>query len=158
MKEHKSIAPPKRFRHSVIPHIIVRGAAKAIDFYVGAFGAKEIFRLVDEKGRILHAEIQIARSILMLGDAEGTLKHPDALGGTTVSLHVYVTDVDDVFSQAVKAGCKILQEVRNMFYGERAGRLIDPFGHIWVLLTPIEEVTPEEIASRAKKIASIRNI
>ena len=136
---------PDRYRFSVIPHIFIDGASKAIEFYKAAFGATEIFRVAKPDGKIVHAEIRIGRSVVMVGDAEGAFADPRSLGGVSVGLHVYVDDVDARFARAVSAGATAIQPVQGMFYGDRTGMLRDPFGHIWVLLTHNEDMAPEDI-------------
>jgi PhnB protein len=141
---------PHRYIHSVIPHIMIKGASTAIEFYKRAFDAVEIFRIAKPDGKIIHAEITIGDSIIMVGDAEGIFHDPQSLGGSSVGLHIYIDKVDDYFAQAVHAGAEPLQPVQDMFYGDRMGILKDPFGHIWVLLTHKEDVTPEEIKRRGE--------
>ena len=127
---------PEHYKYAVIPHIIVGGAAEAIKFYTAAFGASEYFRLEGDAGRIVHAEIGIQGSTLMLGDAEAPFSPPGA-AGASVALHVYVPDVDGLTTQAVSAGAELLAPPADMSYGARQSMLRDPFGHIWIFLTPI---------------------
>ncbi len=141
---------PDRYLHSVIPHVMIEGASTAIEFYTQALGAIELFRISQPNGRIVHAEISIGGSIFMVGDAEGSFHDPQSLGGTPVGLHVYVENADALFAQAVGAGAKAIQPVQAMFYGDRMGMLEDPFGHIWVLLTHVEDIAPEEITRRGE--------
>ncbi|WP_219975809.1 VOC family protein [Rubrobacter xylanophilus] len=129
---------------------MIDGASEAIRFYEQAFGASEIFRVSQPDGKILHAEIKVGDSVVMLGDTDEAFGAPTSLGGTTVGLHVYVEDVDSCFARAVGAGARALQPVGDMFYGDRMGMLEDPFGHIWVLLTHKEELSPEEIKTRGE--------
>lgn len=141
--------------HSLTPYLGVRGAAQAIDFYKRAFGASERFRLPGPDGQTLgHAEILIGNSILMLADEcpEFGNQSPQSLGGTPVSLLLYVEDVDAAFKRAVDAGAKVLQPVKDQFYGERSGCLTDPFGHQWTLMTHIEDVTAEEVERRMQQL------
>jgi PhnB protein len=135
---------------SVTPYLIVGGAAKAIDFYKRAFGAKERMRLPMPDGRIGHAEIEIGNSVVMLADEfpQMGVKSPVTIGGTPVGICLYVTDVDAVFKQAIAAGGKEEKPLQNQFYGDRSGTLIDPFGHKWTVATHIEDVPPEEINRR----------
>jgi PhnB protein len=149
-----SLATPSRYRNSVIAHVMVNGAAAAIDFYRSAFGATELFRISAPDGKIIHAEIMIEHSIMMVGDASEPFSDAKSLGGTCVGLHVYVQDVDSMSRKAVAAGAEELQPLQDMFYGDRQTTLRDPFGHIWVLLTHQEDVAPEEIVSRAKNLFS----
>jgi len=138
--------------HTVTPYLIIDGAAKAIDFYKRAFNAEELFRLDGPKGTIAHAEVKIGDSPVMLGDEMQGYRGPQALGGTPVSLMVYVTDVDKIFAQAIAAGGKELRPVANQFYGDRTGTLADPFGHVWSISTHVEDVSPEEIDRRFAKM------
>ncbi len=133
------------------PYLVVADGAKAIDFYQEAFAATELMRLADPDGRIAHAELRIGDSLIMLsGEApEYGRRSPPSLGGTPVTINLYVEDVDAVAQQAVAAGAKILRPVQDQFYGERSGRLADPFGHVWIVSTRIEDVTPEEIVRRS---------
>lgn len=146
---------PERYRHAVIPHIMVDDAAAAIDFYERAFGAVEQFRINAPGGGILHAEISIGPSVLMLGDASleaaeaGSFAAPAALGGgTSVTLHVFVADVDALAERAGAAGAEILQPPTDMFHGDRTVILKDPSGHMWVFLTHLADVSDEELRSR----------
>ena len=137
--------------HTVTPYLIVNGAAKAIDFYKQAFGATEILRMEDPKsGKIGHAEIKIGDSHVMLGDEmpEMGYSSPQSLGGTPVTMMIYVEDVDTVAAQAVAAGAQVLKPVADQFYGDRSGSFADPFGHQWHIATHIEDVTPEEVGKR----------
>lgn len=140
---------PERYRRSVIPHIMVDGASAAIDFYAEAFGAKELFRIDTPDGQVMHAEIEIHGSVLMLGDAGGVFTSPLGQGGPSVGLHVLVDDVDALADQAVAAGAELLQPPTDMFHGDRTAILRDPYGHVWVFLTHLEDVSPEEIVRRA---------
>src|SRR5262245_50951832 len=115
--------------HSVMPYLSIAGAAKAIEFYKKAFGATELFRLVAPGGEIGHAELKIGDSAIMLADPceQGSFRNPQALGGSSVGLHIYVEDVDSMFTQAVAAGAKSVRPVEDQFYGDRTGTLEDPF-------------------------------
>ncbi|MFJ2101440.1 VOC family protein [Streptomyces anulatus] len=146
-------AIPETYRNAVVAHIMVDGAANAIDFYTRAFGAEELFRLDGPDGRIVHAEVKIQGSTIMLGDAEGPLfSAPTAVGGTTVGLHVFVDDVDALARQATAAGAELLQPPADQFHGDRTTMLKDPYGHIWVFLTHLEDLTPDEVARRAREL------
>ncbi|WP_433419212.1 VOC family protein [Microtetraspora malaysiensis] len=127
---------PEHYKYAVIPHIMVDGAAEAIEFYIKAFGASELFRLDGDEGRIVHAEISVQGSTLMLGDADARFPPPGE-GGASVVLHVYVPDVDALTTQAVAAGAELLSSPADMPYGARQSMLRDPFGHVWIFLTPI---------------------
>ncbi len=136
--------------HSVTPYLIVDGAAKAIDFYRRAFGVSEVSKLEMPGGKIAHAEIQIGDSRVMLADEfpEMGARSPHAIGGTPVSMMIYVEDVDSFFKRALEAGATELRPVQDQFYGDRAGTLVDPFGHKWSIATHIEDVSEEEIHRR----------
>ena len=136
--------------HSVTPYLIVNGAAKAIEFYKKAFGAAEILRMPMPDGKVAHAELKIGDSTIMLADGFPNLGAVDplTLGSTTVSLMIYVEDVDAQFAQAIAAGAKVFKPLTNQFYGDRSGCLTDPFGHIWTLSTHIEDVSAEEMHQR----------
>jgi PhnB protein len=136
--------------HEVYPYLRVHSTAEAIDFYARAFGATELFRLTEPSGRIGHAEIKIGPTTLMLADEypEHGICGPRTLGGTTFSIHLHVSDVDNVFAQAVSAGATIVRPLKDQFYGERSGTVRDPFGHEWLLGSHIETVAPEEMQRR----------
>ncbi len=136
--------------HTLTPYLILNGAAQAIEFYKHAFAASELLRMADPKGRIGHAELKIGDSIIMLADEHHEMGHrgPRSLGGTSVSILLYVPDVDSVFDRAIKAGAKSQRPVANQFYGDRMGTLEDPFGHVWTIGTHIEDVSPEEMKRR----------
>ena len=138
--------------HSVTPYLIIKGATEAIDFYKKAFGATELFRMPAPEGKIGHAEIKIGNSPIMLADEfpEMGYKSPRSLGGSPVSLMIYVDDVDTVFKQAIAAGGKEQRPVKDQFYGDRSGTLEDPFGHGWHVATHKEDVSPEEMERRMK--------
>jgi PhnB protein len=139
--------------HTITPYLIIDGAAKAIDFYKRAFNAEELFRLDGPKGTIAHAEVKIGDSPVMLADEMQGYRGPQALGGTPVTLMIYVTDVDKIFRQAIAAGGKELRPVVDQFYGDRTGTLADPFGHVWTIASHVEDVSPEEIDRRFAKMA-----
>jgi PhnB protein len=135
----------------VMPYLVVDGAAAAIDFYKKFFGAQERFRMDGPDGRVGHAELQFADSVVMLADAypEMDIRDPKTSGGTPVSLVIYVDDVDTTFKEALAGGAKELQPVETKFYGDRAGVLEDPFGHHWNVMTHVEDVAPDEMEKRA---------
>jgi PhnB protein len=141
---------PSGYR-SVTPYLIVADAAAAIDFYKRAFAATERLRLAAPGGKIGHAELEIGDSLIMLADEhpQTAAYAPAKYGGSPVSLHLYVVDVDAVAAQAVAAGAKVLRPVADQFYGDRLGTFEDPFGHHWHLSTHIEDVSSEEIGRRA---------
>ena len=134
----------------VTPYLIVDGASAAIDFYVSVLGATERMRMPGPDGKIGHAELEIGNSVVMLADEmpDMDIRGPRSVGGSPVTLHVYVADVDDVFKQAVQAGAKELRAVENQFYGDRSGQFEDPFGHRWNVASHVEDVPPEEMDRR----------
>ena len=141
--------------HTVTPALSVRGGLQALDFYKRAFGAEEQMRFLAPDGQaLMHAEIKIGDSIIMLSDENPQMgcRGPQALGGATVSLYLYVPDVDTAFEQAVAAGAKSLMPVADMFWGDRMGKLVDPFGHEWALAPHKEDLTPEEIKKRGEAV------
>jgi len=147
-----SAGRPEHYRDAVIAHVMVDDAPAAIDFYAQAFGATEVLRIAAPDGRVLHAEITIEGSLVMLGDADDPFSAPTALGGTTAGLHAYVADVDARLAQAVNAGGEALQQPQDMFYGARTAMLRDPFGHVWVLLTHRQDLTLDEITRRGEAL------
>jgi len=138
--------------HSVTPHLIVRRGADAIEFYKKAFGATELFRFPTPDGKIGHAELKIGDSPIMLADEHPDMGYvgPESIGGTPVSLMIYVEDVDTVFDRAVAAGATVKEALQDKFYGDRIGTLTDPFGHRWHVATHKEDVSPEEMQRRAQ--------
>ena len=143
-------AIPEGYR-SVTPYLIVQGAARAIDFYKAAFDAKERMRVNQADGRIGHAEITVGDSMIMLADEfpEHGIRGPRSLGGSPVTIHLYVEDVDATVARAVAAGAQITRAVQDQFYGDRSGSVTDPFGHVWSVSTHQEDVSTEEIERRA---------
>lgn len=135
----------------VTPYLIVDGAARALDFYAKAFGAVERMRMAAPGGKVGHAEIQVGDSVVMLADEhpEMNARGPQAFGGSPVSIHLYVADVDATVKAAVAAGATMIRPVQNQFYGDRSGTLEDPFGHHWHVSTHVEDVPQEELARRA---------
>jgi PhnB protein len=135
--------------HTVTPYLSVKNAAEAIDWYKRALGATEIMRF-EHGGKVGHAEIRLGDSVVMLSDEwpEGGHLSPQSLGGTAVSLHIYVDDVDSAFKRATDAGAKEERAVQDQFYGDRSGTLLDPFGHRWSLATHVEDVSEEEMKRR----------
>ena len=138
--------------YTATPYLIVKGAARALDFYKQAFGAEELMRFPMPDGKVGHAEIKIGNSPIMLADEFPEMGHksPESLGGSPVSIMLYVPDVDKTFAQALKAGGKELQPLKDQFYGDRSGTLTDPFGHVWTVSTHKEDVSPEEMDKRHK--------
>jgi len=137
--------------HTITSYLIVTGAASAIEFYKHAFGAKEVMRIPHPDGRIGHAELQVGDSRLILADEfpEIGARSPLSLGGTPVSILLYVEDVDAVTTRALAAGAKLLRPVKDQFYGDRTGTLSDPFGHQWTIATHKEDLSLDEIKKRA---------
>jgi PhnB protein len=137
--------------NSITPYIIVDNAAAAIDFYKKGFGATEMFRMPSPGNKIGHAEIRIGNSVVMLADEHPEMgaRSPRSIGGSPVSVVVYVEDVDTVAKRLETAGAKVLRPVTNQFYGDRAGTFEDPFGHQWHVHTHVEDVSPEELERRA---------
>ena len=150
-----TVKPVPEGYHSVTPYLIIKGAAEAIEFYKKAFGATELLRIPGPEGTIGHAEIKIGDSPVMLADEFPDMgyKSPTALGGSPVSLMIYVEDVDAVFARSIAAGAKQDRAVEDKFYGDRAGSLSDPFGHIWHIATHKEDVSDEEMRERAAAAA-----
>jgi len=145
-------AIPEGYR-TATPYLIVKGAADAIEFYKRAFGATEMLRMADPQGRVGHAEIRIGDSVIMLADEHPAMgyRSPRALGGSSVSILLYLENVDAVFDRAVSAGGKALRPVTNQFYGDRSGTLEDPFGHVWTVATHVEDLSAEELDLRVKE-------
>jgi PhnB protein len=146
-----SVQPIPEGYPRVSPYLSVDGAAQAIDFYTQVLGATERVRIPGPEGTIGHAELQIGDSVVMLADEfpDMGIVSPKKIGGTPVTLGVYVEDVDKTFDAAVKAGAKSLRPVQDQFYGDRSGQFEDPFGHRWSVSTHIEDVPPEEMSKRA---------
>lgn len=152
----KKVSPIPAGYHSLTPYFIVKDAVRAIDFYKKAFGAKEALRMKTPEGRVMHAELKIGDSVLMLADEcqERNYLSPLSYKGTPVSILLYVENVDAAFDKAVKAGAKVERPVTDMFYGDRAGHLLDPFGHSWCLASRKETLTMAQINERAKELFS----
>jgi len=149
LEAYMAVKPIPDGYHSVTPYLIVKGASRAIEFYKKAFGATELMRFPGPNDTVAHAEIKIGDSAVMLADeGQGNYRSPEALGGSPVSLMVYVEDVDRVFDQAVSNGAKATRPVADQFYGDRVGTLVDPFGHVWSLGTHVEDVSMEEMQRR----------
>jgi len=142
---------PDRY-HTVTPYLAVDNAAEAIEWYQKALGAKERGRMEAPGGAIGHAEVEIGDSVVMLSDPfpQASTKPPKELGGTSMSIFMYVEDVDAAVKEAVDAGATVLMEVADQFWGDRFGTIQDPFGHTWSIATHVEDVTSEEMAERAK--------
>lgn len=139
---------------AITPYLSVRGAAAAIDFYRRAFDAEELYRLDAGNGLVGHAEIRIGDSVILLADelSGGPQRSPASLAGTSVAVRLYVDDVDECFARALAAGGVQLRGVADQFYGDRNGALRDPFGHVWIVGTQIESLTPEQIEARMQAL------
>lgn len=148
-----TVRPIPEGYHTVTPYLIVKGGARALEFYKKAFGATELYRM-EFGDKIGHAEILIGDSHVMLADEYPDMGYrgPESLGGTSVSLMIYVEDVDKKFNQAIAAGGKVQRALQNQFYGDRSGTLEDPFGHVWTISTHVEDVSPEEMNRRAAQM------
>jgi PhnB protein len=141
--------------HALTPYLRIRGAAAAIEFYKNAFGASEVMRLVGkDPGNVLHAELKIRDSFLMLGEEmpEMNLLSPASVGNVSSGVFMYVEDVDAAYNRAVELGAKPTMPPQLMFWGDRYGKLTDPFGHEWALATHVEDVSPEEVQRRTAKL------
>ena len=141
--------------HSVTPYLIIDGASRALDYYKRVFGATERMRMPGPEGKIGHAEISIGDSMIMLADEHPEMgaRAPRTVGGSAVSIMLYVNDVDATVKTAVAEGAKLLQPVEDKFYGDRMGTIEDPFGHLWHVGTHIEDVSPEEMKRRMEAMA-----
>ena len=146
---------PKGY-NSISPYLVVKGAAKAIEYYKKVFGATEVVRMDQPNGKVGHAELQIGDSRIMLAEENPSMGqgHMSAsgIGASPVSLYLYIPDVDRVIERAVDEGAKVLKPVQDQFYGDRTGFIQDPFGHLWGVATHIEDVAPKDMAERAKKV------
>lgn len=153
-----TVKPIPEGYHTATPYLITNNAESAIEFYKKAFGATEKMRLKDKdaSGKIMHAEIMIGASTLMIADEFPDMNalSPQSLGGSPVSIHLYVEDVDAMFNQAVAAGAKVCRAVEDQFYGDRSGTLTDPFGHTWMIATHKEDVSLEEVEKRFAALCS----
>ena len=140
--------------HTVTPYLVVNGAAEAIEFYKKAFGATELMRMPGPDGTVMHAEIKIGDSPIMLADEnpEMGFRGPASLGGSPVGILIYVEDVDALFAQAIAAGGKEQRPLADQFYGDRSGTLEDPYGHVWTVATHVEDVPPEEMGKRFEEM------
>jgi PhnB protein len=145
------VKPVPEGQHTITPHLVVRNASEAIAFYVKALGAVEMYRLPGPDGRLMHAALQIGDSRVFLCDEcpeYGSLG-PQAWGGSPVTLHLGVEDADAAFNRAVEAGASVAMPLADMFWGDRYGKVVDPFGHHWSIASHLEDLTPEQIQERA---------
>lgn len=151
-----SVSPIPNGYRAVTPYLIVDGGDRALAWYAEAFGARELMRLSAPEGRVGHAEIEIGDSRIMLADENPQMgaKGPAAFGGSPVTLHLYVPDVDMVVAKAVAIGAEVKSQPEDKFYGDRMASLADPFGHVWHVATHIEDVTPQEIERRLAAMAA----
>jgi PhnB protein len=141
--------------HSITPYIIVNDAANAIDFYKHAFGAIEIYRHHSPDGKsVINAELKIGDSIILLSDEFplGKCRSPKSIGGSAVTIHLYTEDIDRIFNQAISAGATVIMPVMDMFWGDRYGQLIDPYGHIWSIATHKQDISSEEIQRAGEEV------
>ena len=140
----------------VTPYLHVDGAEAAIDFYTRILGAKERMRMPAPQGKIGHAELELGDAVIMLADEfpDMNVQGPKTVGGTPVTLHVYVEDVDGTFEEALNAGATSVRDVEDQFYGDRAGQFEDPFGHRWSIASHIEDVPPEEMEKRMAEMSA----
>jgi len=146
-----AVKPIPEGYHSVTPYLIVKGGARAIDFYERAFDARELFRMMRANGHVGHAELKIGDSRVMLADEHPEIgaRSPRSIGGSPVTIHLYVEDVDATVARAVAAGATLTRPIADQFYGDRNGGLTDPFGHVWFVATHKEDVSAEELDRRA---------
>jgi PhnB protein len=149
----RKVLPVPAGFHTVTPYLVCRDAGKAIDFYAKAFGAKEKVRMPGPDGKVMHGEFCLGDSVVMIGEEMPAFgaKSPASLGGSPVSIFLYVKDVDKTFAQAVAAGCTVTMPLADQFWGDRYGKLSDPYGHQWGLATHKENVTPKEMAKRQEE-------
>ena len=145
-----NVKPIPEGHRTVAPYLAIKNAVGALEFYKTAFGAVETFKLLVPDGRVGHAELRLGDSLIMLSDEfpEFGGKAPESLGGSPVSIHLYVEDVDAFVQRAVAAGARELKPVTNQFYGDRSGTITDPYGHVWTIGSHVEDVSPEEINRR----------
>jgi PhnB protein len=153
-----NVKPIPEGYHSVNPDLVVKNGAKAIEFYKKAFGAREMYRKMTPDNKLMHAALRVGDSVIMLADEcdphpghdENCVRAPSSIKGTSVNLFLYVDNADNVFKQAVSLGARSIKPVEDMFWGDRMGMLIDPFGHFWSIGTHVEDVGPAEIDRRAE--------
>jgi PhnB protein len=146
-----AVSPVPPGQHTVTPHLVFRGAAKAVEFYKKAFGMTEVMTMHGPDGKsVAHAEMKLGDSHIYLADEwpNGDVSAPEKFSGTTVAIHLYVPDCDGFFNKAVAAGCKVIMPPMDMFWGDRFAKVVDPFGHSWSIATHVEDLTPDEMAKR----------
>ena len=151
----KKVQPIPKGYSAITPYLAVRGAAQAIEFYVNAFGAKEVMRMPGPAGKLGHAEVKIGGSKVMLSDEYESMNFlgPQARGGSPVHIHLYVKDVDATVAKALALGARLMREVQDMFYGDRSGTVEDPFGHLWHVATRKRNVSKAEMKRKAAEMA-----
>jgi PhnB protein len=151
-----SVKPIPEGMHTVTPHLVCAGAAEAIEFYRKAFGATELSRVPGENGKLMHASVRIGDSVVMLNEemSEWGAFGPKSLKGSAVTLHLYVENADAVFEQAVAAGAKVTMPLNDMFWGDRYGKVEDPFGHQWSIGTHVRDVSPEEMQKAMEQMGN----
>ena len=137
--------------HTITPQLTVKNASQAIEFYKKAFGATELNRMPDPKGRIMHSALKIGDSKFFVVDEMNDAKSPQSLGGTPVVINLYVQDCDRLYNQAVSAGATSIMPLADQFWGDRYGILKDPYGHTWAVATHIEDLTPQEMEERGRQ-------
>lgn len=155
-KTKTAVKPIPKGMHTVTPHLICAGAGEAIEFYKEAFGAVELSRMPGSDGKIMHASIRIGDSVIMLNDEmpEWNTFGPKSLKGSPVTIHLYVEDADAVFEQAVRAGAKVTMPIADMFWGDRYGKVEDPFGHQWSIGTHVKDASEEEMQKAMEQMGS----
>ncbi len=150
------VSPIPKGYHSITPYLVIKGAAQAIDYYKKVFGATEVVRMNGPDGKVGHAELEIGDSRIMLADENPSMgagyTSAATIGASPVSLYLYLPDVDRVIERAAAAGAKVLRPAKDQFYGDRSGFIQDPFGHLWGIATHVEDVSPEEMKERMKKV------
>lgn len=152
-----NVSPIPEGFQSVTPHLVIKNAGEAINFYKNAFGAEEICRMPGPDGKsVMHAELKIGSSVIMIADEypQAGFVGPKSLGGTPVTVHLYVNDADATFQKAVKAGAEAIMPPTNMFWGDRYGQVTDPYGHRWSIATHVEDVSEADMAKRAAEAFS----
>jgi PhnB protein len=150
------VKPVPEGMHTVTPHLVVRDAAKAIEWYKKAFGAEEQYRMPMPNGKIMHAQIRIGDSVILMAEelAEMGNKSPQSIGGSATTLNIYVDDAEKLWKRAVDAGAKVTMPLSEQFWGDKYGVVVDPFGHIWAIGQHVRDMTPEEMAQAGQKAFS----
>ena len=150
------VSPIPQGYHSITPYLVIKGAAQAIEYYKKVFGATEVVRMNGPDGKVGHAELKIGDSLIMLADENPSMgagyTSATSIGASPVSLYLYLPDVDNAIERAAAAGARIIRPAKDQFYGDRSGFIQDPFGHLWGIATHVEDVSPEEMKERMKKM------